>query len=486
MTPAELRARVLLALGLPGTALAFAPGCKAPPPEAPVVAVESDAGGARTDAAAEGPATAARTCGLDEVLESVCGHTKVLQRYPFERCADANVNVSSSRHLPQRLIEPNRVVRDRAELASFTFDPEETREQLVASLHIPPEALANAKYGTSMCCFTKCTRLEVTRTVDPVPAGHEIDQTCIPALRTGTSVPAEGRSQCPAAIRLRGRAVRFDNGNKDLCCYATTRPACPPGAFRTGDGECHHHNRGRPFREEGRMIAAPTRTGEGWADDALTAPCDGVRAEVRASLAAEWAQNAAAEHASVAAFARLSLELLALGAPADLVAACHVAAIEEVEHARLSYGIASRFAGEPLGPGPLAFEGGARTISLVDLAAETFEDGCIGETVAALEAEEARALAADGSIARVLETIARDEGEHATLGFRILSWALRSGGSPVRDRIMELVARAERASDDAMRAHALRAVVLPCTRALLASDSSSRDDKPNRATPAEA
>lgn len=288
------------------------------------------------------------------------------------------------------------------------------------------------------------------------------------------------------------RAVRFQSGNDERCCYATTRPACPPGSFRTDDGECHHHNRGRPFREAGRPLSAPTRKSEGWADRDAATGTEDLGPEVRASVAAAWSRNAAAEHASVAAFARLSLELLALGAPAELISACHVAAIEEVEHARLSYGVASRFAGEPLGPGPLALESGARAISLVALAAETFEDGCIGETVAALEAEEARRLAADRAIERVLETIARDEAAHATLAFRILAWALRTGGAPVRDQIEEMLACTEReARDDvasgitgeearlgilgeeavaSIRARAIRAIVLPCTRAMLGDD----------------
>ena len=40
----------------------------------------------------------------------------------------------------------------------------------------------------------------------------------------------------------------------------------------------------------------------------------------RARLAREWAHIGALEHASVASFARFTLQLMALGAPADLLA----------------------------------------------------------------------------------------------------------------------------------------------------------------------
>lgn len=51
------------------------------------------------------------------------------------------------------------------------------------------------------------------------------------------------------------------------------------------------------------------------------------------------------EHASVAAFARFTLQLLAMGAPAELVQASVGAAADELDHARLRFGIADRFDG---------------------------------------------------------------------------------------------------------------------------------------------
>ena len=74
---------------------------------------------------------------------------------------------------------------------------------------------------------------------------------------------------------------------------------------------------------------------------------------VRGALARLWAESARGEHASVPAFSRLSLSLVALGAPAGLVEAALRAALDEIQHARLAFSLASTYAGEPVGPGPL-------------------------------------------------------------------------------------------------------------------------------------
>jgi hypothetical protein len=51
-------------------------------------------------------------------------------------------------------------------------------------------------------------------------------------------------------------------------------------------------------------------------------------------------------------------------------------------------------------------------------------EGCIGETVAAVEAAEASARAADPVVRSVLAKIAEDEGRHAELAWRFVRWAL--------------------------------------------------------------
>jgi hypothetical protein len=158
--------------------------------------------------------------------------------------------------------------------------------------------------------------------------------------------------------------------------------------------------------------------------------------ELRRELARAWQRAAQLEHASIASFARFSLQLLSVAAPAQLVAAAHVAALDELRHAQLCFGLASVYAGVALGPAPLALEPGV--FELPDLAAvieATVVEGCIGETLAAAEAQAASASAESAALRDVLSTIARDEGEHASLAFRCVAWALGVAGDPLRGRV---------------------------------------------------
>ncbi len=61
----------------------------------------------------------------------------------------------------------------------------------------------------------------------------------------------------------------------------------------------------------------------------------------RAALGAAWLRNALMEHASVAALARFTLELLAVGAPADLIRDSNAAASDETRHAELCFALAA-------------------------------------------------------------------------------------------------------------------------------------------------
>ncbi|HEY6561111.1 MAG TPA: ferritin-like domain-containing protein [Polyangiaceae bacterium] len=155
--------------------------------------------------------------------------------------------------------------------------------------------------------------------------------------------------------------------------------------------------------------------------------------DARLILAAHWSGMALLEHASVASFARFSLQLMAVGAPASLVEAAHRAALDEIEHARLTFRLASRYEGRPLGPGPLPFDGGvAVDASLAALAVATAREGCVGETVGAAEANALLERARDPEVRAALALIARDEASHAELAWQTVRWALDQGDDTVR------------------------------------------------------
>jgi hypothetical protein len=206
----------------------------------------------------------------------------------------------------------------------------------------------------------------------------------------------------------------------DLCCYWFCEGAC-----------C-----GRAFTIDGHARVADTTLRDDWCA-AWSADANDLDEVTKRALADAWRADAQMEHASVASFARFTLELLALGAPADIVAASQSASLDEVEHARLCFALASRFSGQAQGPGPLDMAGALRVTSLAECAGWTVIEGCIGETIAALTARAQLDVAQDEDARRALVRIAEDEEAHAALAWRFVAWALSVGGAPVRAAVAQ-------------------------------------------------
>jgi hypothetical protein len=223
---------------------------------------------------------------------------------------------------------------------------------------------------------------------------------------------------------------------------------------------------------------------------------------VREALAEAWLQDALLEHASIASFARFTLQLLAVGAPPELVAESQRASLDEVSHARACFALASRHAGRTLGPGVLGIAGALHDPSLEAVAASAVVEGCVGETLSAIIAAEQLAVVQDAEARSALERIAADEARHAELAWRFVRWALARGGREVRGAVQAAFARAlaqapcaSRESsfkDELMNWHAhgrlsageqrslelaaLQEIVAPCARALLGGESWRNDD----------
>jgi hypothetical protein len=188
---------------------------------------------------------------------------------------------------------------------------------------------------------------------------------------------------------------------------------------------------------DGVNSAAPCVAGEGWAKPVSIAlprnPAD------REAALARWVADARAEHASVAAFARLTLDLLAHAAPASLIADVSTAMMDEVRHATDAFAIASALAGEPLTAGPLPLRTDA-TPTLVELAVATALEGGVGETIAAATAAARLAVATDPTVRAALARVVEEETAHAALAWRIVDWAIAQGGEAVRDAVDAAVA----------------------------------------------
>jgi hypothetical protein len=208
-----------------------------------------------------------------------------------------------------------------------------------------------------------------------------------------------------AQAELSGAMVDRVQEDGDRCCYRFFYPC-----------------EGRPLLISDEPSVAPSVLRGDWCDELPEPPSD-LGPRMRDVLAEAWSRDAAFEHASIASFSAFIAQLLALGAPLELVHEAQRALSDEVRHAKLCYSLASRYAGRQLGPGPLEVPAFSPT-SLHEAALATFREGCIAETIAAHGARERLARTSDLQVVRALARIVEDEQRHAELAWRFVRWAL--------------------------------------------------------------
>jgi len=308
------------------------------------------------------------------------------------------------------------------------------------------------KFGTSRCvqgctADAECGTGAICRCGDPtgscVKAFCTSDADCTGGLLCTEFTTSDLLSGCPIRALACGGTER-DSCSSDADCSSCLAPSDPPatcGISSEGSRACvliRCAFVGRPF-----LVADVERTARGaeqsgWAErktvDSLPPP-----GAARQHLADAWKDMALMEHASIAAFARFTLQLLSLGAPAELVEGSNRAQADETHHATTCFAVASAFAGHAVGPGPLCIDGALDPASRVDIVINVVREGCVGETVAALHAAEAAEHAVDPAMRRILASIAQDELAHAELAWRFVRWALSFGYGDVRDALVSEV-----------------------------------------------
>ncbi|TPV92410.1 MAG: ferritin-like domain-containing protein [Myxococcales bacterium FL481] len=221
--------------------------------------------------------------------------------------------------------------------------------------------------------------------------------------------------------------AREREGVEDLCCY-----------------HWFEYCSGRALVADGGALVSTLVDADaldGWASFELPPPEpweDHLDERTRRALAQAWARDALHEHASIASFARATMELIAVGAPADLVAATQRAGLDEVVHTRACLALARRYGGAAQRPAalpPLS----PRASELTRLASDTFLEACLGETIAALRAQRQLNACESAAACRVLALIAEDEAEHAAVGWATLRWAMAQDRGAVRAGLQRLV-----------------------------------------------
>jgi hypothetical protein len=152
--------------------------------------------------------------------------------------------------------------------------------------------------------------------------------------------------------------------------------------------------------------------------------------DVSKTVADEWLRDGQHEHASVASFARFSLDLLRFGAPPHLLLASQVAGADEVRHAQDSFGLAARFGEKADGVhvGYFPIERVDLTPTLTAMTNRTFEEGCNGESAAVVRIAYTLRFVHEASPVRaVLQQLLAEEARHAALAWSTVRWALGQG-----------------------------------------------------------
>jgi hypothetical protein len=191
-----------------------------------------------------------------------------------------------------------------------------------------------------------------------------------------------------------------DKRGIDMCCY----------------GKVEMRPMGRPLREGGRVVL-PSRTR---ARRTIPRSKRSLR-EVPRLVARRYREMASIEASSVAAFDALQRDMLRLAAPAELIDQAMRARADEAEHTASALAIAAAIDGRRDGFAPLCSR---EAVSVATLVREAVLDGCIGESIGALEAAEASRVSVVPEIVAHHQRVAVDEARHAELAFRWLAWLI--------------------------------------------------------------
>ena len=138
----------------------------------------------------------------------------------------------------------------------------------------------------------------------------------------------------------------------------------------------------------------------------------------------QFLKQAEGEHASVASFARHTLQLLTMGAPAELLTASQKASIDEIKHAKMCYGLAGNFLRSRVEAGVLDVEESLEFSTHKDIIQSVITEGCIGETLSAIQMKVGSQSAKQSVVKQILEEIAIDESKHAQLAWNTIQWAI--------------------------------------------------------------
>ncbi len=306
-----------------------------------------------------------------------------------------------------------------------------TAGECVATMAMRSAEVTDWTYPCAGCDFTFATQTPVV-VVDGAGAGCDALETSwrSVAVTGGGAVDTTGGPLVAAwAATGAWSGERLVFGSEAFDVGASMGSVVYDGELFAYEVSYYYGYEGRPYTVDGAARLAPLWPGDSWCGamsqdaDACSVLGQGLTGEQRAQAVAAWRRAARAEHASVASFARFSLDLLRLGAPPELLAQSARAAADEVDHAERAFAIVAALGGGRWAPGPLDVAApGDDTV--LDVFLRLVREGCVDETVSAVLAREMCAAATAPRVVATLETIAADEARHAELAWAAARWML--------------------------------------------------------------
>lgn len=138
---------------------------------------------------------------MDQLFETVCGG--VAAPNVAAVCGPRGDSLQSYGDRRVSVTQPTGMAND-PQLRDFELDD-------IAS-DAYRKKLASRGLGSlgNYCCYSRCTPLAVAKSAAKVTTSskrHVVGERCIPAPAGGTSVPAKGRPECPAAATVAGGAM---------------------------------------------------------------------------------------------------------------------------------------------------------------------------------------------------------------------------------------------------------------------------------------
>ena len=160
-------------------------------------------------------------------------------------------------------------------------------------------------------------------------------------------------------------------------------------------------------------------------------------ADVRAELARIWSERIPTEYRSITGFSTFSFDLIAAGAPVDLVAVCHRVCIDELRHTELAVKMVETYGGtRPDLPREISSLPADSTLTAVGQAARSaISLSCLGETFACTELSMLRDRAVDPVVKGVLTIFLADEIMHARIGWAYLAHALKTATAEIKESV---------------------------------------------------